>query len=164
MFFEKWTLFFCLVVCGGCLFGLYRLGETEPQPQERPQPQVREVTEPQSTVRGVSQPAPDINNDFYQTIIDNNLFAPLGTVLNPKPVPGAHLKLIGTFVSKDAVHSTAIIKNETTGRQEMLSIGEGIAEDFQVVEIQPKQVTFDHNGTSVVLRLPSTLLLNAKRR
>ena len=116
-------------------------------------------------MRFVSDPEPpDLSSDFYQTIIRNNLFAPLGTVLNPKPVPGAHLKLIGTFVRKDAVHSTAIIKNETTGRQEMLSIGEGIAEDFQVVEIQPKQVTFDHNGTSVVLRLPSTLLLNAKRR
>lgn len=144
-----------------CLFGIYRLQAQTPRAAT---PQAVEVAEPQSDVRGASQPATDIESDFYQTIIRNNLFAPLGTDLHAKPVPGAHLKLIGTFVSKDAVHSTAIIKNETTGRQEMLSIGEGIAENFQVVEIQAKQVTFDHDGTSVVLRLPSTLLLNVKKR
>lgn len=37
------------------------------------------------------------NADFYQTIIDNSLFAPLGTVLNTKPRPGENLKLITTF-------------------------------------------------------------------
>ena len=132
-----------------------------PTPQERPQP--ADVSDVKSTVRVVSQDPTDISSEFYQTIIKNNLFAPLGTVLNQKRVPGANLKLLGTFVSKDAVHSTAIIKNETTGRQEMLSIGGGLG-DFQVVEIQCQQVTLDHLGSSVVLRLPSGVLLNAQRR
>ena len=163
MSFEKFLFFFCLVVCVGCLFGIYRLqaqpqrsGELGVPTQERPE--TTEDSETRGTLFSES-----IESDFYQTIIKNNLFAPLGTVLNQKRVPGANLKLLGTFVSKDAVHSTAIIKNETTGRQEMLSIGGGLG-DFQVVEIQCQQVTLDHLGSSVVLRLPSGVLLNAQRR
>ena len=38
------------------------------------------------------------------------------------------------------------------------------ADDFQVVEIQPKQVTLDRKDQAIVLRLPSGVLLNAKRR
>ena len=156
----------CLLLVG-CLFGnLDRLQETDPQPQEIP-PTPRfpvEVVAPQSDVGSLVLSEPDIDSDFYQTIIRNNLFAPLGTDLHQKPVPGANLKLIGTFVRKDAARSTALIKNETTGQQEMLSIGEGIADDFQVVEIQCQQVTLDHLGKSIVLRLPSTMLLNTKRR
>ena len=91
--------------------------------------------------------------------IRNNLLSPLGTDLHQKPAPGATLTLVGTFVSEDPTHSTAVIKNETTGQQAKFVIGE-IFDDFQVVEIQPKQVTLDHNGQSVVLRLPSTVLLN----
>ena len=91
--------------------------------------------------------------------IRNNLLSPLGTDLHQKPAPGATLTLVGTFVSEDPTHSTAVIKNETTNQQAKFVIGE-IFDDFQVVEIQPKQVTLDHNGQSVVLRLPSTVLLN----
>ncbi len=87
----------------------------------------------------------DLHSDFYQTIIRNNLFAPLGTDLHQKPAPGATLTLVGTFVSEDPTHSTALIKNETTNQQARFVIGE-IFDDFQVVEIQPKQVTLDHNG------------------
>ena len=155
---NMFVLCVCLVVCVGCVVGIYHL-QAEPQTPVATIPQEREgVSEPQRTTFSES-----IDSDFYQTIIRNNLFAPLGTVLNQKPVPGANLKLIGTFVSKDAARSTALIKNETTGQQEMLSIGEGLG-DFHVVEIQPKQVTLDHLGKSVILRLPPGMLLNAQRR
>ena len=103
------------------------------------------------------------NSNFYRTIIDNNLFAPLGTVLHRKSAPGASLTLIGTFVSAHPIHSTALLKNETTGQQVMVVMGE-IFDDFQVVEIQPKRVTLDHNGQSIRLHLPENMLLNAKRR
>ncbi|MCY3722021.1 MAG: hypothetical protein OXG97_07350 [Candidatus Poribacteria bacterium] len=155
------------MLCVCCLLGIYRLqaqtpiAPRPPTPQERPQP--ADVSDVKSTVRVVSQDPTDISSEFYQTIIKNNLFAPLGTNLHKKPVPGANLKLIGTFVSKDAVRSTAVIKNEKTGRQHRLSIGAGLG-NLQVVEIQCQQVTLDHNGKAIVLRLPSGVLLNAKRR
>ncbi|MXV85138.1 hypothetical protein F4Z98_17425 [Candidatus Poribacteria bacterium] len=157
MFLQQLTFCVSLLICVGGLLGLYSFLQAE-MPEGPPPPHAREVAAPPRRTFFES-----IESDFYQTIIRNNLFAPLGTVLNPEPVPGANLKLLGTFVSKDAVHSTAIIKNETTGRQEMLSIGGGLG-NFQVVEIQCQQVTLDHLGSSVVLRLPSGVLLNAKRR
>lgn len=106
----------------------------------------------------------DINTDFYQTIIKNNLFAPLGTELNPKPVPGAHLTLVATFVSKDWQRSTAVIKHSATGHHHVLGIG-GVIGDFTVMKIQGKQVEPDHHGKRpVVLHLPENVFLNVKRR
>ena len=163
MYLRPFRLGVCLVLCVGGLLGLYRLqAETRkarhqetthlpPASQSQRQPRLDPKTEPLF--------ADDLHRDFYQTIIRNNLFAPLGTDLHQKPAPGAILTLVGTFVSEDPTHSTAVIKNETTRQQARFVIGE-IFDDFQVVEIQPKQVTLDHNGQSVVLRLPSTVLLN----
>ena len=124
MFLRPFVFGLCLVVCVGCLFGLYHL-QAEPQPQERPQ--TTAVAGTQSNVRFVSQPATDINSDFYQTILKNNLFAPLGTVLNAEPEPGAHLSLVGTFVSEDPSASSVLVKNAMTGRHHLLSVGEGLA-------------------------------------
>ena len=105
------------------------------------------------------------DHDFYQTIIQNNLFAPLGTVLNSEPEPGAHLSLVGTFVSEDPSTSRVLVKNATTGRHHLLSVGEGVG-DFHVLAVEPKQVRFYHHGTEVSLHLSDseTLFLNTKRR
>ena len=111
-----------------------------------------------------TQPFADsIDSDFYQTIIRKNLFAPLGTVLNAEPEPGAHLSLVGTFVSEDPSASSVLVKNATTGRHHLLSVGEGVG-DFHVLGVEPKQVRFYHHGTVVSLHLPENVLLNAKRR
>ena len=109
--------------------------------------------------------ADSIDSDFYQTIIRNNLFAPLGTVLNADPEPGTHLSLLGTFVSEDPSASSVLVKNATTGRHHLLSVGEGVG-DFHVLAVEPKQVRFYHHGTEVKVHLPESenLFLNTKRR
>ena len=109
--------------------------------------------------------ADSIDSDFYQTIIRNNLFAPLGTVLDPEPVPGTHLTLVGTFVSDDPSASSVLVKNATTGRHHLLSVGEGVG-DFHVLAVEPKQVRFYHHGTEVKVHLPESenLFLNTNRR
>ena len=168
MYLRPFRFGVCLVLCLGGLFGIYRLqAKTSKQGHQEvthlppaSQPQFQPRLDAKTEFRLFAE---DINSDFYQTIIRNNLFAPLGTNLHYTPAPGASLTLIGTFVSEDPTYSTALIKHETTGRQRVLVLGE-IFDDFQVVEIQPKQVTLDHNGESVRLRLPENLLLNAKRR
>ena len=172
MYLRSFRFGICLVLCIGCLVGIYHLqAEIGSQARHQADPSISSVSQPQFPPQ--AQPhlrteteslfAEDIHSDSYQTIIKNNLFAPLGTNLHHTPAPGATLTLIGTFVSEPPTHSTALIKHETTGRQRVLVLGE-IFDDFQVVEIQPKQVTLDHNGESVRLRLPENLLLNAKRR
>ena len=105
----------------------------------------------------------DISGDFYQTIIRNNLFAPLGTVLNPTPVVGANLMLLATFLREAPAVSTALIKNRTTGRQHLIAIGESIGL-FQLSEIAEKNVTLSHNGETARLTLSPIFFLNAQRR
>ena len=104
------------------------------------------------------------SGDFYQTLIDNNLFAPLGTQLHQKPRPGENLKLLGTFLAPDAGRSTALIKQASTGRLLTVTVGDVLG-DATVMKIESKQVTLDAHGKKpVVLRLPSNVLLNPKRR
>lgn len=107
--------------------------------------------------------ADSMDRDFYQTIIRNNLFAPLGTDVNAEPEPGAHLSLVGTFVSEDPSASSVLVKDATTGRHHRLSVGEGVG-DFHLLAIEAKQVRFYHHGTEVKLVLPENLFLNPTRR
>ena len=99
----------------------------------------------QSERRGASQAATDISSDFYQTIIKNNLFAPLGTDLHAKHVPGAGVKLIATFTRKDPSDATAIVENTATGEQKTVGVGSTIA-GYSVLEIQAKQVLIQKAG------------------
>ena len=155
MYIRPFFFVLCLLLCVCSLFGIYRL---QAEPQET-QPTPTEVSETPSDVRFASDPQSDVSSDFYQTIIDNNLFAPLGTNLHSKPRPGANLKLVGTFLTQEPTDSTVLITDASTGRQHVLSIGDVLG-IFEVSEIQPKQVTLNHNGKPVVLRLPSNVLLN----
>ena len=111
-----------------------------------------------------TQPFADsIDRDFYQTIIRKNLFAPLGTVFSADPDPGGHLTLVGTFLAEDPSASSVLVKNATTGRHHLLSVGEGVG-DFHVLAVEPKQVRLYHHGTEVSLHLSDNVFLNAKRR
>ena len=105
----------------------------------------------------------DISGDFYQTIIKNNLFAPLGTVLNPTPVLGANLMLLATFLREAPAVSTALLSNRTTGRQHTIAVGESVG-DFRLTEVQSKNVTLTHNGETARLILSPIFFLNSKRR
>ncbi len=146
---RPFVLFLCLVVCVGCLLGLYRLQaqpqpqEVPPTPQERPPPET-EVAEPHRLLFSES-----IHSDFYQTIIRNNLFAPLGTVLNQKPVPGANLKLIATFTRDDPAKASAIVENIATGEQKSVGIGTVVG-GYQVLDIQAKQILIEKEGERAV--------------
>ena len=145
----------CVVIlaCGGV--GLYHL---RAQPPAIPPPQ--EVTETQTVSRPSQTWRDEPHSDFYQTIIRNNLFAPLGTVLNPKPRPGANLTLVGTFLAPDAGRSTALIKQASTGRLLTVTVGDVLG-DATVLKIESKQVTLDPHGKKpVVLRLPGFVFLN----
>ena len=172
MYLRLFRLGVCLVLCVGGLLGLYRLqAETHQQRHQETthlSPALPSQFQPQFQPRLDAKTEPlladDLHSDFYQTILKNNLFAPLGTVLDPKFAIGANLTVIGTFVTTDPLRSRAVLKNETTGEHHVLGIG-GVLGDFTVMKIQPKQVTLDHHGNPpVVLHLPEPVLLNAKRR
>ena len=95
---------------------------------------------------------------FFQTIIENNLFAPLGW--KPKK-PTPIYRLIGTHipVGKE-IEATAILQ-ETTGEAtiRIVSIGTKLGEDTVVADIQPKQVILKKGKLRISLRLATIQFL-----
>ena len=159
---RPFVLCLCVLLCVVCFVGIYRR-QSEPRPQEvPPTPQERPPTPLIRQTEGVSEPhrrlfSESIESDFYQTIIDNNLFAPLGTVLNQKPVPGANLKLIATFTRDDPADATAIVENIATGKQQRVVIG-SVVSGYEVLDIQAKQILIEKEGERAVWKRMDTFV------
>ena len=97
---------------------------------------------------------------FYKTIIDNNLFRPLGwTPPNNEP----SYSLIGTkAVDSNNAISQATLLERRSNRYHFVTIGTKIG-DMTVKDIQAKKVIFDKAGETVTLRTGGLQLLTAKR-
>lgn len=84
------------------------------------------------------------NSDFYRTIIDNNLFRPLGWT---PPRPQEPYRLLGTLIPTDArTPPKAIIQNTVGNQTYIVTIGDTLDLDTTVTDIQPKQVTLEKAG------------------
>ena len=91
--------------------------------------------------------------DFYRTIIDNNLFRPLGWT---PPRPQDHYRLLGTILPKDdRTPPTAIIETTTGHTTHIVSINDNLDADTKVISIKNKSVTISINGHHRTLRLLS---------
>ena len=96
-------------------------------------------------------------SDFYQTIVDDNLFRPLGWRPPHLPYP---YRLLGTRTPTDGKsQAQAILQSTTAGRTYTVSLGETLDPDTTVVDIQPKQVTLEKGGVRRTLHLNTTSLL-----
>ena len=94
---------------------------------------------------------------FYRTIVNNNLFRPLGW---RPPRPREPYRLLGTILPTDAnIPKQAILQSTTAGRTYTISLGETLDPDTTVVDIQPKQVTLEKAGVRRTLHLNTTPLL-----
>lgn len=90
-------------------------------------------------------------SDFYRTIIDNNLFRPLGWT---PPRPREPYRLIGTLIPTDAnTPKQAILQRTPAGRTYTVTIGETLDNDTKVVDISSKQVTLSTAGVQRSLKL-----------
>ena len=164
MFFKNGTFLVCLIYILCCLFGLYCLQAQAPK---------RFAAPPSTAAPGPLESrvfverdafSESIDSDFYQTIIQNNLFAPLGTVLNPQPVLGDSLVLLGTRMYPSApVSSSAWLKNTMTGEYREVFLGDSMA-GLMLTEVESKQVTLEGTNEQVLLKLKTDIFLNAKRR
>lgn len=116
------------------------------------------VIEP-SAARRVDRPPPRVFDAeaFKRTIIDNNLFRPLGW-RPPRPVEP--YRLIGTLIPTDAnTPKRAILQRTTARTTDTVSIGDKLDADTCVVDIQPKEVTLEKDGVQRKLHLNTTPLL-----
>ena len=92
------------------------------------------------------------DTDFYRTIIDNNLFRPLGW-MPPRPV--SPYRLVGTLVSgaTDGVWvSKAIIA--VRGEVRVVGIGDSLDSETKVLGIDRHSVLLETSGKEQVLTLP----------
>ncbi len=78
-----------------------------------------------------------IQEDFYQFIIDNNIFRPLG-YRSPRTPP--RYKLNGTLISENDVNTTAMLIDLSTQVSHTVHIGDKIGTDIIVTDIKEKQV------------------------
>ena len=96
------------------------------------------------------------NSDFYRTIIDNNLFRPLGWT---PPRPQEPYRLLGTIIPIDAKSPPkAIIQNTVRNQTHIVIIGDTLDTDTHVTDIQTKHVTLKKNGQQRQLTLKSSFL------
>ena len=96
-------------------------------------------------------------SDFYRTIIDNNLFRPLGW---RTPRKKESYRLLGTILPTDEEsNAQAILQKTPAGRTYTVTIGEMLDTETTLVDIQPKQVTLETSGAQRKLTLNTTPLL-----
>ncbi len=89
--------------------------------------------------------------DFYRTIIDNNLFRPLGW-RETRPV--ASYRLIGTLLpTDDTTPPRAFLQTTTENTTHIVSIGDKIDDHTKVVSIESKQVVLETDGKQRTLHL-----------
>ena len=100
------------------------------------------------------------NAAFYETIIDNNLFRPLGWS-PPKNEP--IYSLVGTkTVDTNGAISQAILLEKGSNRYHFVTIGTQLG-DMTVKDIQAKQVTLDKAGETIKLKTGGFQPLTVRR-
>ncbi|MXV74451.1 hypothetical protein F4Z99_09250 [Candidatus Poribacteria bacterium] len=99
------------------------------------------------------------NAAFYKTIVDHNLFRPLGwTPPNNEP----SYSLIGTAVDPNGAISQATLLEKRSNRYHFVTIGTKVG-DMIVKDIQARRVTLDKAGETITLKTGELQLLTAKR-
>lgn len=98
--------------------------------------------------------------EFYRTIVENNLFLPLGTAAPSQP---ARYRLIATTTPTNGdSRSTALIQSIAGNETHVVTIGSKVGE-VTVVDIQPKQVAIETDGKLTTLELDHPLWLGPSR-
>ena len=116
--------------------------------------------QPHVTSQNTSQPIKvETQKDFYQYIIDNNLFRPLG--YRPK-IPAPQYQLIGTSVAEHPSGTTASIVDRGSGQLHTVRVGDKIGTSVVVKAIKSKQVILQDGDKMIPLHGPNPMFLNYK--
>lgn len=98
--------------------------------------------------------------EFYRTIVENNLFLPLGTAAVKQP---ARYRLIATTTPTNGdSRSTALIQSIAENETHIVTIGSKV-DEVTIVDIQPKQVAIETDGKQTTLELDNHLWLGPSR-
>ena len=95
--------------------------------------------------------------EFYRTIINNNLFRPLGWT---PPRQKESFRLLGTRIPTDGKTSPqAIIQATQENKTYIVTTNDTLSKDTTVTDIQSKQVTLEKSGHQRTLKLSTTVWL-----
>ncbi|RKU25827.1 hypothetical protein C6499_14450 [Candidatus Poribacteria bacterium] len=110
-----------------------------------PDPEAVEITpSPPDRVRQTTSEGFEVSDAFYRTIIDNNLFRPLGWT-PPRPIEP--YRLLGTRLLTDKNTSPqAILQSTATNKTHIVTIGDKLDADTQAIDIQSKQIRLETAG------------------
>ncbi|MDE0297399.1 MAG: hypothetical protein OXN17_02055 [Candidatus Poribacteria bacterium] len=151
-------------------YGLYSRG-LQAQGGEQSQPTVKKTESklgrttsagrPQDTAKTNERTPPQrqINqssDDYYQPIVENNLFRPLGW---RKPDNEAEYVLIGTLIESNNQRAKAFLIERRSDQFYPVSVGEKVG-DATVESIKPNEVSLDKYGKKVTLRANSNRFLD----
>ena len=138
-----------LLIAGALLLVAIYLARGTPPPPREP---VNESISPSPDRVHLGNPKAFDVEAFKRTIIDNNLFRPLGWT-PPRPIEP--YRLLGTILPRSAnTPPQAIIQMTAGNRTYILTPGEKIDADTEVVSIESKAVTLSTNGQQRTLHLP----------
>ena len=94
------------------------------------------------------------DTEFYTTIIDNNIFRPLGWT---PPRPKEPYRLIGTIFPTDGkTPPQAVLQKNPAGKTYTVTIGNTLDTDTTLIDIQAKQVILEKGGQRRTLTLNTT--------
>lgn len=94
--------------------------------------------------------------EFYRTIIDNNIFRPLGW--RPER-PKEPFRLLGTRIPTDRKASPQAIIQVTQGNKTyIVTTGDTLFKGTTITDIRPKQVTLEKSGRQRTLKLRTTTI------
>ena len=132
------------------------MAKAKEQAQSRQQPQRDRTWGRQNREAGVDFGE---NAAFYKTIIDHNLFRPLGwTPPNTEP----SYRLIGTAVDPNGAISQATLLERRSNRYHFVTIGMKL-DDMTVKDIQDGRVVLDKTGEDLTLKTGEFQTLTIKR-
>ncbi len=97
------------------------------------------------------------NPDFYRTIIDNNIFRPLGW---RPPNKEPEYAFVGTSVEKNGRKSEAYVQERRSNKFYIATIGDKVG-DAVVKEIKEKEIILDKDGETITLRRGNMQFLRA---
>ena len=117
----------------------------------------RSSTKPASVTKGRGTETPFQETEFYRTMIDNNLFRPLGWRPARSKEP---FRLLGTRIPTDGKTLPQAIIQATPGNKTyILTAGDTLSTGMTITNIQPKQVTLEKDGRQRTLKLSTTMWL-----
>lgn len=163
-------LLICSLVLLVVAYGFYSRGlQAQNEDRSRPTTEQTEITPTRTTAEIRRQDTTNINErtsprrqlnqpsqDFYQPIVENNLFRPLGW---RKPDDEPQYTLVGTLIESKNQRAKAFLIERRSNRYYPVSVGEKVG-DAVVESIKPNEVSLSEDGKTVTLRANSNRFLD----